>query len=51
MRCFILLAFFCSLAFSALATAADLAPDEIIQKFAAKEAEFRKAKITLTGSP
>ena len=48
MRCFILFAFFCSFAFSCLATAADLAPDEIIQKFAAKEAEFRKARENYT---
>jgi hypothetical protein len=43
MRCFILFAFFCS-----LAAAADLAPDQIIQKFAAKEAEFRKARENYT---
>jgi hypothetical protein len=43
MRCFILFAFF-----SSLAAAADLAPDEIIQKFAAKEAEFRKARENYT---
>jgi hypothetical protein len=43
MRCFILFAFFCS-----LAAAADLAPDEIIQKFAAKEAAFRKARENYT---
>jgi len=43
MRCFILFAFF-----SSMAVAADLAPDEIIQKFAAKEAEFRKARENYT---
>jgi hypothetical protein len=48
MRCFILFAFFSSFAFSALAAAADLAPDEIIRKFAAKEAEFRKARENYT---
>jgi hypothetical protein len=31
-----------------LATAADLAPEEVIQKFAAKEAEFRKARESYT---
>jgi len=39
MRCFILFALLCS-----TVAAADLAPDQIIQKFAAKEAEFRKAR-------
>jgi len=48
MRCFILFAFFCSSAFSGLAAAADLAPDQIIQKFAAKEADFRKARENYT---
>src|ERR1700689_465593 len=33
---------------AASALAADLAPDEIIQKFAAKEAEFRKARENYT---
>jgi hypothetical protein len=48
MRCFVLFAFFSSLGFSCLAAAADLAPDQIIQKFAAKEAEFRKARENYT---
>src|SRR5579863_10713874 len=39
MRCFVLFTVLCS-----IAAAADLAPDEIIQKFAAKEAAFRKAR-------
>ena len=41
---------FCCMLCSAAATAiaADLAPDEIIQKFAAKEAEFRKARENYT---
>src|SRR6266700_3939801 len=43
MRCFILFSLFCS-----ISAAADLAPDEIIQKFAAKEAEFRKARESYT---
>src|SRR4051812_38220142 len=42
MRCFI----YCFLSFSALA--ADLPPEEVIQKFAAKEAEFRKARESYT---
>jgi hypothetical protein len=43
MRAFILFATLCS-----VAAAADLAPDEIIRKFAAKEAEFRKARESYT---
>jgi hypothetical protein len=39
MRCFVLFTILCS-----VAAAADLSPDEIIQKFAAKEAAFRKAR-------
>lgn len=41
---------FCCILFSAAASAlaADLTPDEIIQKFAAKEAEFRKARENYT---
>src|ERR1700685_3426957 len=39
MRCFVLFTVLCS-----IAAAADLAPEEIIQKFAAKEAAFRKAR-------
>jgi hypothetical protein len=43
---------FCSIALSCLsgsvAFAADLAPQEVIQKFAAKEAEFRKARESYT---
>jgi hypothetical protein len=39
MRCFVLFTVLCS-----IAAAADLAPDEVIQKFAAKEAAFRKAR-------
>lgn len=42
MRFLILSCILCSA--SAAALAADLAPDQIIQKFAAKEAEFRKAR-------
>jgi hypothetical protein len=48
MRCFILFAFFSSLTSSCVAVAADLAPDQVIQKFAAKEAEFRKARENYT---
>jgi len=43
MRCSILIAILCS-----AAAAADLAPEEVIQKFAAKEAEFRKARESYT---
>lgn len=43
MRCFVLFTVLCS-----IAAAADLAPDEIIQKFAAKEAAFRKARENYT---
>ena len=39
MRCFVLFTVLCS-----IAAAADLAPEEVIQKFAAKEAAFRKAR-------
>jgi outer membrane lipoprotein-sorting protein len=43
MRCFVLFTVLCS-----IAAAADLAPEEIIQKFAAKEAAFRKARENYT---
>jgi len=43
MRCFVLFTVLCS-----IAAAADLAPDEIIQKFASKEAAFRKARESYT---
>ena len=43
MRCFVLFTVLCS-----IAAAADLAPEEIIQKFAAKEAAFRKARESYT---
>src|SRR5580693_2104055 len=46
MRCFALCVL-CS-AFCSLAAAADLAPEVVIQKFAAKEAEFRKARENYT---
>lgn len=43
MRCLILCSILCS-----GALAADLAPEEVIQKFASKEAEFRKARESYT---
>jgi hypothetical protein len=43
MRCFVLFTVLCS-----IAAAADLAPEEVIQKFAAKEAAFRKARESYT---
>ena len=43
MRCFVLFTVLCS-----IAVAADLAPEEIIQKFASKEAAFRKARESYT---
>src|ERR1700677_3947077 len=43
MRCFVLFTVLCS-----IAAAADLAPDEIIQKFAAKEPAFRIASESYT---
>ncbi len=46
MRYLIFSCLLCSAAASAIA--ADLAPDQIIQKFAAKEAEFRKARENYT---
>src|SRR5580693_1671695 len=46
MRCFALCVL-CS-AFCSLAAAADLAPEVVIRKFAAKEAEFRKARENYT---
>src|SRR5580704_4637283 len=51
MRCFVLFSLLGSALCSALcltAPAADLAPEEVIQKFAAKEAEFRKAREAYT---
>ncbi len=51
MRCFILFSLLGSALCSALcftAAAADLAPEEVIQKFAAKEAQFRKARESYT---
>ena len=47
MRYLVLLSVLCP-AFCSLATAADLAPEEVIQKFAAREAEFRKARESYT---
>ena len=46
MRGLIFCCILCSAAGAAIA--ADLQPDEIIQKFAAKEAEFRKARENYT---
>jgi hypothetical protein len=43
MRCFVLFTVLCS-----IAVAADLAPEEVIQKFASKEAAFRKARESYT---
>src|SRR5579871_2749325 len=40
--------FFAAACFAASAFAADLPPDQVIQKFAAKEAEFRKARESYT---
>src|ERR1700734_3261542 len=40
--------FGCMLCSAGLAIAADLPPEEIIQKFASKEAEFRKARENYT---
>ena len=51
MRCFALFSLLGSALCSALcftAVAADLAPEEVIQKFAAKEAQFRKARESYT---
>src|ERR1017187_2643136 len=47
MRCFVLASVLAS-ALGSLAPAADLPPDQVIQKFAAKEAEFRKARENYT---
>ena len=47
MRYLVLFSVLCP-ALCSLATAADLAPEEVIQKFAAKEAEFRKARESYT---
>jgi hypothetical protein len=47
MRCLILCSILCSAA-PLVCSAADLPPDEVIQKFAAKEAEFRKARESYT---
>ncbi|HEX4137973.1 MAG TPA: hypothetical protein VHY84_25415 [Bryobacteraceae bacterium] len=47
MRCLVLFTLLCP-ALCSLAVAADLSPEEIIQKFAAKEAEFRKARESYT---
>jgi len=47
MRCLVLLSLLCP-ALCSLAAAADLAPEEVIQKFAAKEAAFRKARESYT---
>jgi len=47
MRCLVLFSLLCP-ALCSLAAAADLAPEEVIQKFAAREAEFRKARESYT---
>jgi hypothetical protein len=47
MRCLVLFSVLCP-SLCSLAAAADLAPEEVIQKFAAKEAEFRKARESYT---
>jgi hypothetical protein len=47
MRCLVLFSILCP-ALCSLAAAADLSPEEVIQKFAAKEAEFRKARESYT---
>jgi len=47
MRCLVLFSLLCP-SLCSLAAAADLAPEEVIQKFAAKEAEFCKARESYT---